>query len=81
MPTARLLTRTFGNIQLQDNTLYMKPVQVVSALCLALVSCGGPVSETADFIGNPYLPLWEHVPDGEPRVFEDPDTRVITASM
>ena len=22
---------------------------------------------------NPYLPLWEHVPDGEPRVFEDPD--------
>ena len=23
--------------------------------------------------GNPYLPLWEHVPDGEPRVFEDPD--------
>jgi hypothetical protein len=24
-------------------------------------------------VGNPYLPLWEHVPDGEPRVFEDPD--------
>ena len=24
-------------------------------------------------IGNPYLPLWEHVPDSEPRVFEDPD--------
>lgn len=23
---------------------------------------------------NPYLPLWEHLPDGEPRVFEDPDT-------
>lgn len=23
--------------------------------------------------GNPYLPLWEHIPDGEPRVFEDPD--------
>ena len=22
---------------------------------------------------NPYLPLWEHVPDGEPRVFQDPD--------
>lgn len=22
--------------------------------------------------GNPYLPLWEHLPDGEPRVFEDP---------
>ena len=24
-------------------------------------------------IGNPYLPIWEHVPDGEPRLFEDPD--------
>jgi len=22
---------------------------------------------------NPYMPLWEHVPDGEPYVFEDPD--------
>jgi len=22
---------------------------------------------------NPYLPLWEHVPDGEPRLFQDPD--------
>ena len=22
---------------------------------------------------NPYLPLWEYVPDGEPYVFEDPD--------
>lgn len=23
--------------------------------------------------GNPYLPLWECIPDGEPHVFEDPD--------
>jgi len=22
---------------------------------------------------NPYLPLWEYIPDGEPHVFEDPD--------
>lgn len=22
---------------------------------------------------NPYLPLWEYIPDGEPYVFEDPD--------
>ena len=22
---------------------------------------------------NPYMPLWEHVPDGEPYIFEDPD--------
>ena len=40
----------------------------------AAVSCGKRSAvDTADFIGNPYLPLWEHVPDGEPRVFEDPD--------
>jgi arabinoxylan arabinofuranohydrolase len=34
-------------------------------------------AKTAQYIqrgaGNPYLPLWEHLPDGEPRVFEDPD--------
>ena len=24
-------------------------------------------------VGNPYLPMWEHIPDGEPYVFEDPD--------
>lgn len=23
--------------------------------------------------GNPFLPLWEYIPDGEPYVFEDPD--------
>ena len=22
---------------------------------------------------NPYLPLWEYIPDGEPYIFEDPD--------
>ena len=27
----------------------------------------------ATFAVNPYLPLWEHLPDGEPRVFDDPD--------
>ena len=24
--------------------------------------------------GNPYLPLWEHIPDGEPHVFSSPDS-------
>ena len=47
------------------------------ALALSLVmfaACGTPsVENVAEFIGNPYLPLWEHVPDGEPHVFEDPD--------
>ena len=22
---------------------------------------------------NPFMPLWEHIPDGEPYVFDDPD--------
>ncbi len=55
-------------------------------LFLFLVLCGLSVtkamaddgrSKTSKFVyqgaGNPYLPLWEHLPDGEPRVFEDPD--------
>ena len=48
------------------------------------VSCGKNMlkddsysSSTSKYVyegsGNPYLPLWEHLPDGEPRVFEDPD--------
>ena len=51
----------------------MKPIFALSTFCLAVVSCGNPAVETAAFIGNPYMPLWEHVPDGEPRVFEDPE--------
>ena len=42
----------------------MKKV-LLSALALL-----GTLSVSAQ---NPYLPLWEHLPDGEPRVFEDPD--------
>ena len=30
-------------------------------------------SEDLSTQGNPFLPLWEHIPDGEPYVFEDPD--------
>ena len=37
-----------------------------------LFSILAAVSMTAN-AQNPYLPLWEHLPDGEPRVFEDPD--------
>ena len=40
------------------------------------VSCAGQAqSQEKELmtVGNPYLPLWEHIPDGEPYVFEDPD--------
>ncbi len=36
-------------------------------------SCGIASANDKAGVGNPYLPLWEHLPDGEPRVFEDPD--------
>ena len=29
--------------------------------------------ENFESLGNPFMPLWEHIPDGEPYVFEDPD--------
>ena len=42
----------------------MKRFLLFASLCLAALAAGAQ---------NPYLPLWEHLPDGEPRVFEDPD--------
>ena len=47
------------------------------ACCAGItVSCSGQAQSKENVImtvGNPYLPLWEHIPDGEPYVFEDPD--------
>lgn len=31
---------------------------------------GSEVMKEKIFSANPYMPLWEHVPDGEPRIFE-----------
>ena len=45
----------------------------VAAAFLALASCAASVQEVPSTVGNPYLPMWEHTPDGEPYVFEDPD--------
>ena len=45
-----------------------------AACYLALVaSCSTNTHPELTTPGNPYLPLWEHIPDGEPYVFEDPD--------
>ena len=47
------------------------------ACCAAMmISCSGQADNQQKelmTVGNPYLPLWEHIPDGEPYVFEDPD--------
>lgn len=46
-----------------------------SNLIIALVLIGItsllPISSM--LAANPYLPLWEYIPDGEPYIFEDPD--------
>ena len=43
---------------------------------MLLIACS-PQAETVKTSlttpGNPFLPLWEHIPDGEPYVFDDPD--------
>ena len=51
---------------------------VAAACCVALATaCSQKVEQAAETepttVGNPYMPLWEHIPDGEPYVFEDPD--------
>ena len=40
------------------------------SIIAALFFVTGMFAATAQ---NPYMPLWEHIPDGEPYVFEDPD--------
>ena len=50
---------------------------LAAACCIAMAaSCAHQkesVSTALTTVGNPYLPLWEHIPDGEPYVFDDPD--------
>ena len=48
---------------------------LLAAAAWVLTACSGDSGRTAVpvTVGNPYLPLWEHIPDGEPYVFEDPD--------
>ena len=50
---------------------------IVGAACCAMtISCSQQVQNAKSeqlTVGNPYLPLWEHIPDGEPYVFDDPD--------
>ena len=60
-------------------TKFLRKFQFVP-LCVACTFAPGLIDEAVgsdkyvfNGAGNPYLPLWEHLPDGEPRVFEDPD--------
>ena len=58
-----------------NNTL---TVLLAAACCTALAaSCTTNIEKPGEkdniTVGNPFMPLWEHIPDGEPYVFEDPD--------
>ena len=54
-------------------------ILAAAACCALLVTSCQPNSQLTtpssqlSTPGNPYMPLWEHIPDGEPYVFEDPD--------
>ncbi len=60
--------------QTHENKLWTIGAAVGSVL--VMVACAGQTAQQQGRMrtqGNPYLPLWEHIPDGEPYVFEDPD--------
>lgn len=52
-------------------------IALAAVCCLPFATSCTQQTDTAKTelttVGNPYLPLWEHIPDGEPYVFEDPD--------
>ena len=54
----------------------MKMITAALSCILLMTACTQPKTaiDAKEFTqGNPFLPLWEHIPDGEPYVFEDPD--------
>ena len=59
----------------KSTSLYMAAAAIVCG-AMFYTSCSNKVDTVKQepiTQGNPYLPLWEHIPDGEPYVFEDPD--------
>ncbi|MDE6342112.1 MAG: family 43 glycosylhydrolase, partial [Muribaculaceae bacterium] len=42
----------------------MRSLSITAAAVMVALAAGA---------ANPYLPLWEHIPDGEPYLFDDPD--------
>ena len=59
----------------KSTSLYMAAAAIVCG-AMFFTSCSNKVDTVKQepiTQGNPYLPLWEHIPDGEPYVFEDPD--------
>ena len=56
----------------------LRNLMLCGAIAMAFTACQNQsklstVNCQLSTVGNPYMPLWEHIPDGEPYVFEDPD--------
>lgn len=49
----------------------MKAKIISFFMAMIMIMSSFPISTI--MVANPYLPMWEHIPDGEPYVFEDPD--------
>lgn len=49
----------------------MKPFSNILKRALAVIALAG--TSQMLLAQNPYLPMWEYIPDGEPYIFEDPD--------
>ena len=47
-----------------NKSFFSRLAAAFGGACLICASAGA---------ANPYLPLWEYIPDGEPYIFEDPD--------
>ena len=62
---------------MKHNTLRNSLLGLMTVCGAAVCSSCSNTAVTAEpeltMPGNPFLPLWEHIPDGEPYVFEDPD--------
>jgi len=58
---------------MKNNHLNIATAAVCAALTLSCTQQANNETAVLQTVGNPYLPMWEHIPDGEPYVFDDPD--------
>ncbi len=52
---------------MRGKSLLIMAAAIIMSLCISMAT-----GESRSSALNPYLPLWEHIPDGEPYIFEDP---------
>ena len=65
-------------LRFQKKKLTFAYIYKISTTMKKIIKCYFVFTMLAALMGNgyaqnPYLPLWEYIPDGEPYIFEDPD--------